>query len=107
MVQGVQRTRPWIALWRSGSFSGELVVLPVEIVRSILQSVRPRNQHLTSAGRAHFVCAVSVDKVPAAYGVGAEAAANLDDDRLLISSDNCNLLTRWRDHRSPPFGSSN
>src|SRR5262245_29830984 len=80
----------------------ELVVPPVEIVRSILQSVWPGNQHLTSAGRAHFVCAVSVDKVPAAYGVRAEATANLDNHRLLIASDNCNLLTRWRDHRSPP-----
>src|SRR4029078_371128 len=80
----------------------ELLTLPVEIVRAVLQSVWPRNQHLTSAGRTHFVCAVSVDKVPAAYGVGAEAAANLDDHRLLIAGDNCNLLARWRDHRSPP-----
>ena len=47
----------------------ELVAAPVELVAAILQPVRPRDQHLPPARRAHLVGPVSVDKLPAAGGV--------------------------------------
>src|SRR6516165_11895836 len=84
----------------------KLVALPVELVAAILQPVRPRDQHLTPTRGAHLVSSVSVDKLAAACGVGAEATTNLDDNGLLISSYDRDLLARWCDHRSPPVGST-
>src|SRR5262249_48090635 len=41
----------------------------VELVAALFQPVRPRDQYLTSARRAHLVGPVSVDKLPAAGGI--------------------------------------
>ena len=46
---------------------GELVPLPIELVAPILQPVRPRDQHLPAAGRAHLVDLVSVEELAAAH----------------------------------------
>ena len=83
----------------------ELVVPLVEFIAAILQPVRPRDQHLTPARRAHLVGTVSVDKLPAAGGVGAKPTTNLDDHRLLISGCDRDLLARWRYQHSPPVKS--
>jgi hypothetical protein len=63
----------------------ELVALSVKFVAAILQPVWPRDQYLTPARGAHFVSSVSVNKLPAARGVGAKSSTNLDDHGPLIS----------------------
>ena len=68
----------------------------VEFIAAILQPVRPRDQHLTPARRAYLVGVVSVDKLPAAGGVGAKPTTNLHDHGLLISRCDRDLLARWR-----------
>ena len=77
----------------------KLVAATVELVAAVLQPVRPRDQHLPPARGAHLVGPVPVDKVPAAGGVRAEAAADLDDHSLLIAGCDFELLAGWRDHR--------
>src|SRR5262249_26399719 len=81
-----------------GLAQGELVSPPVELVAAILEPVWPGDQHLPPTRRGHFVGPVSVDELSAARGGWAEPAANLDDDRLLISSCNGDLLARRRIH---------
>src|SRR6516225_9786960 len=82
----------------------ELVAPSVKFVAAILQPIWPRDQYLTPARGAHFVGSVSVDKLPAAHGVGAKSSTNLDDHCLLISGRDRDLLTRWWDHRYLPSG---
>jgi hypothetical protein len=76
----------------------ELVAPSVKFVAAILQPVWPWDQHLTPARGAHLVGSVSVDKLPAAGGVGAKSSTNLDDHCLLITGRDRDLLTRWCDH---------
>ena len=80
----------------------ELVVPSIELVTAILQPVRPRDQHLTPARRAHLVGTVSIDKLSAAGGVGAKPTTNLDDHRPLIRGCDRYLLARWRYQHSLP-----
>ena len=74
---------------------------PIELVATILQPVRPRDQHLTSARGAHLVSPIAVDKLTTAGGVRAEPPADLDDYSLLIPGYDLDLLSGWCDHGSP------
>src|SRR5215469_16890768 len=76
----------------------ELVTTPVELIAPILQPVRPRDQHLTSARRTHLIGVISVEKLTAANRVRAESSANPDDDSLLIFGCDRDLLAGWCDH---------
>src|SRR6516162_11870803 len=82
----------------------KLLAPSVKFVAAVLQPVWPRDQYLTPARGAHFVGLVSVEKLPAAHGVGAKSSTNLDDNCLLISGCDRDLLTRWWDHRCLPSG---
>lgn len=71
----------------------ELVASTVELVRPLLDAVRPRHQHLSSTGRAHLVRAVSVEHVDITNGVRAQTAAEFHDDCTLVSELDVELLT--------------
>src|SRR5215831_20371578 len=92
------------AVYRVAAFrlvQRELVVAPIELVATVLQPVRPRDQRLTPARGAHLVSPISVDKLPTAGGVRAESPADLDDHSMLIAGYDLDLLSRWCDHGSP------
>lgn len=63
----------------------QLVALAVELVRPVLDAVRPRDQHLPAARGALLLRPVAVQHLPLAHGVGAKPAADTDDDRALIA----------------------
>ena len=92
VVHADQRTSPWIAFRGSGSLSGSWWPAPFELVRAVLDPIRPRQQHLAPARGAHLVGSVAVEQLATACGVRAEPAADLDDDRPLVAVDELELL---------------
>src|SRR5262245_27109586 len=76
----------------------QLVAAPVELVAAVLQSVGPRDQDLPASRCAHLIGPVAVKKLPAAGGVCAKPAANLDDDRPLTLGRDLNLLAGGCNH---------
>src|SRR5262245_17950640 len=73
----------------------ELMALAVELVASVLQPVRPRDQDLTAAGATRLVGAVTVEDVDAVNGVLAQTAADLDDHRTLSTQCQLDLFAGW------------
>ena len=63
----------------------QLVALAVELVRAVLDAVRPRDQHLPAARGALLLRAVAVQHLPLAHGIRAKPAADTDDDRALVA----------------------
>src|SRR5215471_1028753 len=89
----------WLVEW-------QLVAAPVELVAAILQSVGPRDQDLPTRRRAHLIGPITVKKLPAAGGVCAKPAANLDDDRPLTLGRDLNLLAGGCNHGAPHASSA-
>jgi hypothetical protein len=71
----------------------ELVFAATELVVPLRDAVRPRQQHLTPATRAHLVLVVAVEAGSAADGVAAQRAAELDDGRPLVAELELDLST--------------
>ena len=78
----------------------QLVALAVELVRAVLDAVRPRDQHLPSARGALLVRPVAVQHLPFAYGVRAKPAADTDDHRALVAVDQLHLQSGGADQVS-------
>lgn len=76
----------------------ELVPTAVELVRPVLDPVRPWQQDLSPPRRAYLVCGVSIEDLPVARAVGAESTAHLDDDRTLVAGGDLDLLARGSGH---------
>ena len=70
----------------------KLVPLACEVVRTVLDPVRPGDQLLPPAARGDLIRVVTVDESVVAGDVGAEAGADLDDDRPLVSELELDLL---------------
>ena len=81
--------RLWLTQWK-------LIRAPVELVAPVLDPVRPGDQELPPGGAAHPVGGVAVEEVGAAGGVGAQAAADLDDHRPLVVGHELDLPPRRR-----------
>ena len=79
----------------------ELVVAPVELVLSVLEPVRPRDQHLSATGGRHLVDAVAVHHVATSDGIDAQPGSDLGDDRPLVPELDLDLLARRRDFGHP------
>ena len=75
---------------------------PVELVAAVLDAVRPRDEHLPAARRAHLVGAVAVEHLAAADRVRPKPAADLDDDRALVPVRELELLAGTGSRRSLP-----
>jgi hypothetical protein len=75
-----------------GLVERKLVPLACEVVRTVLDSVRPGDQLLPPAARGDLVRLVTVDESAVAGDVRTEAGADLDDDRPLVSELKLDLL---------------
>ncbi len=86
-----------------GLAEGQLVPLPVELVATVLDPVRPRTEHLASPRGGLLLEPVAVEDVPAVHRVGPKPAADLDNDRPLVPERDLVLLARRRErHTIPP-----
>src|SRR5450756_840834 len=75
----------------------ELVPRAGEGVPAVTDPVGPRQQQLTTPGRATCVRRVSGQHVPSAKCVGTQAAPDLDHDCLVITMSDGPLLTAGKD----------
>ena len=77
----------------------QLVALPVELVASVLQPVRPGDEQLPATRLRLLVRAVAVEDLLTGDRIGAQSAAHLDDHRALVAERDLDLLTGWRGGR--------
>ena len=75
-----------------GLVERKLVPLACDLVAAVLDPVRPGDQLLPAAARRNLVCLVTVDEDAVGGAVRAEAGADLDDDRPLVSELELDLL---------------
>src|SRR5262249_40418243 len=73
---------------------GERKVVPAasELVGTILDPVRPGDEHLSPPGVRHLLRSVAVDDVSAADGVGAQARADRDHHGDLVARADLDLV---------------
>src|SRR5262245_8478671 len=76
----------------------QLMAAPVELVAAILQPVGPRDQNLPAGRGAHLLGPVAIENFPAAGGVCAKPATNLDDYRPLVFRGDLDLLATRCNH---------
>src|SRR5262245_60275366 len=62
----------------------ELVARAAELVGTVLDPVRPRNEHLPAAGARHLLDVVAAEDVLARDGVGPQPGTDLGDDNPVI-----------------------
>ena len=82
----------------------ELMVAALELVLSVLQPVRPGDQHLPATGSRHLVDAVAVHHVMTSDGIRPKPRTDPDDHGPLIPELDLYLLARRRDHAHPGRG---
>ena len=78
----------------------KLMPASVELVAAVLQTVRPRDEHLAATPRRHLVEAVAVDDVLAVGGIPPKPAAHLDRDHTLLGERDLELLAGRAEHRA-------
>src|SRR5262249_37093595 len=83
---------------------GERKLVPAarELVGAVLEPARPGNEHLAPSGGSDLLFGVAVQDVAFADGVGAQTAADLDDDGALVSCANLDLLAGRQHMRHQP-----
>ncbi len=79
----------------------ELELLAGELVGAVLQSVGPRDERGSARAVAHGVFGIGVEYIAVAVRVGAHAAADLDDDRPLVTRGDLELPTGRQDGHRP------
>ena len=70
----------------------QLVALARELVAAVLNPVRPGSEQLPAAGAAHRDDAVAVEHRLVADRVSAQAAAESDDDHVLVADRELDLF---------------
>ena len=75
-----------------GLVERELVGTALELVRAVLDPVRPRREELAAAGAAELVEPVAVEHRRISEPVTAQTAADTDDDHLLVAVRQLDLL---------------
>ena len=75
-----------------GLVERELEGMAVELVRAVLDPVRPRREELAAAGAAQLVQAVAVEHGRISEPVAAQTAADTDDHHLLVAAGQLDLL---------------
>jgi hypothetical protein len=68
-----------------GLIQRELVPRAGELVCSVLNPVRPRDEYLPAPNACHLVSGVAVEWVAAPDRIGAESRADFDDHSSLIA----------------------
>ncbi len=79
----------------------QLVALPVELVASVLEPVRPGDEQLAATRLRLLVQAVAVEELLIGDRIDAQSTAHLDDHRALVAERDLDLLTGWRGLRIP------
>ncbi len=105
-VQASQRTSPWIALSALGFVERDLVALTAEVVRAVLEPVRPRCEDLPAARGAHLVAVVAVEHRVAPDRERPQPTPHFDDHGPLVAERNLDLLTGRRAHTLASIRSS-
>src|SRR6185312_4046782 len=85
----------------------QLVLRAAELVRPVLDPVRPGDEHLPAAGAGHLFGAVAVEDVLASNGVGPQARTDLDDDDAPIPGAYLDLLAGRKGIRHQAASRSN
>src|SRR5689334_25389462 len=70
----------------------KLVANTVEVVRAVLNAVRPRHEHGPVRAVGHALDVVRLEDVTVALAIGAHTAADLDDRGALRPGDDLDLL---------------
>ena len=79
----------------------QLMLTSGELVPTVLEPIRPRDEHLATPARGHLVDAVAVDDVRAVDCVRPQPSAHLDDHHALVVERDLELLARGRKHAYP------
>ena len=69
-----------------------------ELVGASLHTVRPGDQHLAAARRAHLDVRVAVEQVAARHRIGTQPTTEPDDHDALLAVRELDLLARRREH---------